>query len=96
MDGLSSTFSFTIFALLSNCCASDSTMGVIARQGGHHSAQKSTRTGTLLFITSVSKVPSVMSFKSSLINLLLAKILNRYKVDPKALPAGGGPVPANT
>src|SRR5436305_6667498 len=37
----------------------DSTVGVIIRQGPHHSAQKSTSTGTSAFSTSLSNSASV-------------------------------------
>src|ERR1044071_4163792 len=56
---LSSTFSLPILALPSYSDATASMVGVICRQGPHHSAQKSTSTGTADCSTSWSKPPSV-------------------------------------
>src|SRR5436309_6154001 len=53
--GFSSTLSFTILTLPPIVPAISSSAGAIMRQGPHHSAQKSTTTGSALFNTSVSK-----------------------------------------
>src|SRR5208282_5463629 len=59
VEGLSSVFIFPILILPRYSVASASTVGVIALQGPHQGAQKSTRTGTSEFSTSWSKEPSV-------------------------------------
>src|SRR5579859_1524485 len=56
-----STSILPIFTLPWYSVASSSTMGAIARQGPHHVAQKSTRTGLSDFKTSWSKFASVTS-----------------------------------
>src|SRR5690606_13088955 len=48
----------TIFTLPASSADSSSRTGAIARQGPHHSAQKSTRTGSLADRTSSPKVAS--------------------------------------
>src|ERR1041385_1172075 len=53
--GFSSTLSFTILTLPFIVPAISSRAGAIILQGPHHSAQKSTTTGSALFSTSVSK-----------------------------------------
>src|SRR5690606_26405146 len=58
VEGFSSTFSLTIFTLPWRSLDSSSRTGAIARQGPHHSAQKSTRTGSLEERTSSPKVAS--------------------------------------
>src|SRR5437867_3423615 len=58
---LSWVFSFTTLSLPLNSVASLSTDGPIARHGAHHSAQKSTSTGTWLWRTADSQVLSVTS-----------------------------------
>src|SRR5580698_8130939 len=55
----SSTFSLPTFTRPAYASAIASTVGVIMRQGPHHSAQKSTRTGASEFRTSLSQVASV-------------------------------------
>src|SRR5271170_7687257 len=59
VDGLSSVFILPILILPWYSVARASTVGVIALQGPHQGAQKSTRTGTSEFSTSWSKEPSV-------------------------------------
>src|SRR6185437_14304052 len=56
--GFSSTLSFTILTLSPNWPAISSSAGAIMRQGPHHSAQKSTTTGSDDFNTSDSKLAS--------------------------------------
>src|SRR5919201_1163048 len=56
--GFSSTLSLTIFTLPLSVPAISSSAGAIMRQGPHHSAQKSTTTGSVAFSTSESKVAS--------------------------------------
>src|SRR3954465_6193468 len=53
--GFSSTFSFTILTLPFIEPAISSSAGAIILHGPHHSAQKSTTTGSALFSTSASK-----------------------------------------
>src|SRR5487761_2086306 len=55
----SSVLSLTIFNLSPCSLAISSRIGETARQGPHHSAQKSTRTGVVLFRTTSSKVEVV-------------------------------------
>src|SRR5215468_7620108 len=56
--GFSSTLSLTIFTLSPSEAEISSSAGAIIRQGPHHSAQKSTTTGSLDFSTSDSKSAS--------------------------------------
>src|SRR5690242_15838066 len=56
-----STSIFPTFTRPVNSSAIASTVGASARQGAHHAAQKSIRTGTGDFRTSVSKLESVIS-----------------------------------
>src|SRR5437016_2354797 len=56
--GFSSTLSLTIFTLPLSVPAISSSAGAIMRQGPHHSAQKSTTTGSVAFNTSDSNVAS--------------------------------------
>src|SRR6476646_7963261 len=56
--GLSSTLSFTILTLAPSVPAISSSAGPIMRQGPHHSAQKSTTTGSADFKTSDSNLAS--------------------------------------
>src|SRR5436305_4984860 len=56
--GFSSTLSLTIFTLAPSEPAISSSAGAIIRQGPHHSAQKSTTTGSVAFNTSDSNVAS--------------------------------------
>jgi len=56
--GFSSTLSFTILTLPFIVPAISSSAGAIIRHGPHHSAQKSTTTGSADFRTSDSKVAS--------------------------------------
>src|SRR5512135_3612611 len=60
--GFSSTLSLTILTLSPSCPAISSRAGAIWRQGPHHSAQKSTSTGSEDFRTSASKLASVTCF----------------------------------
>src|SRR6056297_2916797 len=57
--GLVSTSTLAILMESPYSAASSSSAGPICLQGPHHSAQKSTTTGTLEFLTSASKVSSV-------------------------------------
>src|SRR5262245_52528434 len=57
-DGFSSTLSLTILTLPPSEPAISSSAGAIMRHGPHHSAQKSTTTGSADFRTSASKVAS--------------------------------------
>src|SRR4029077_18084503 len=59
VPGFSSTLSLTILTLPSSDLEISSSAGAIMRQGPHHSAQKSTTTGPLALITSLSNVASV-------------------------------------
>src|SRR5262249_40165007 len=56
--GFSSTLSFTILTLPFIVPAISSSAGAIMRQGPHHSAQKSTTTGSALLSTCASKSAS--------------------------------------
>src|SRR5258708_10763707 len=56
--GFSSTLSLTIFTLAPSEPEISSSAGAIIRQGPHHSAQKSTTTGSVAFNTSDSNVVS--------------------------------------
>src|SRR5262245_40838656 len=56
--GFSSTLSFTTLTLPTMVPAISSSAGAIIRHGPHHSAQKSTTTGSLALSTSASKVES--------------------------------------
>src|ERR1700741_2728646 len=67
--GFSSTLSLTILTLLPSWPAISSSAGAIIRQGPHHSAQKSTTTGSADFHTSDLKLasdtlPTVMTVTS--------------------------------
>src|SRR6185437_13684294 len=66
MPWLESVSTFPIFTFPAYAVASFSIVGVNARQGGHHSAQKSTSTGLSLLRTSASKFCSVKSITFSL------------------------------
>src|ERR1035441_5518543 len=57
----SSTFTLAIFSLPAYLAATASMIGAIALQGPHHTAQKSTRTGSSLLSTSWSNVASLTS-----------------------------------
>jgi hypothetical protein len=59
MADSSSVFNLTILIFVPNSSAISFRIGATARQGPHHSAQKSTKTGVLLFSISVSKVSAV-------------------------------------
>src|SRR5215211_5238405 len=59
--GFASTSTFTTSTTPSYFAASFSISGATIRHGPHHSAQKSTTTGFVLWSTSVSKVASVTS-----------------------------------
>src|SRR5690349_7660747 len=59
MLGFSSTLSLAIFTLTSSSVAISSRAGAIIRQGPHHSAQKSTTTGSEEPSTSLSNDASV-------------------------------------
>src|SRR5690606_27291457 len=58
VEGFSSTFSLTIFTLPASSLESSSSTGAMARQGPHHSAQKSTSTGSFEDRTSSPKLAS--------------------------------------
>src|SRR5579863_9642728 len=60
VPGFSSTLSLTIFTLPLSELEISSSAGAIIRHGPHHSAQKSTTTGSLALSTSVSNVASVV------------------------------------
>src|SRR5579883_1017375 len=60
VPGFSSTLSLTILTLPLSELEISSSAGAIMRQGPHHSAQKSTTTGSLALSTSASKVASVV------------------------------------
>ena len=66
IDGCSSTFTLPNLILPVYLVDSSSTIGAIFRQGAHHVAQKSTKTGILDFSTSVSKLLSVITIMSNL------------------------------
>src|SRR5580704_14387913 len=59
VPGFSSTLSLTIFTLPLSDLEISSNAGAIMRQGPHHSAQKSTTTGSVALRTSFSNVASV-------------------------------------
>ena len=59
VPGFSSTLSLTILTLSPSDLEISSSAGAIMRHGPHHSAQKSTTTGPLALITSLSNVASV-------------------------------------
>src|SRR5690606_31380687 len=59
VPGFSSTLSLTILTLPLISPEISSSIGAIARHGPHHSAQKSTRTGSFEPRTSVAKLASV-------------------------------------
>src|SRR4249919_692309 len=70
--GFSSTLSLTILTLSPSWHAISSNAGAIMRHGPHHSAQKSTTTGSADFNTSDSKLasdtlPTVMTITSCLL-----------------------------
>src|SRR5687768_2477776 len=58
VEGFSSTLSLTILTLPASSEESSSSTGAMARHGPHHSAQKSTSTGSLEDRTSSPKVAS--------------------------------------
>src|SRR6185436_4548753 len=58
VEGFSSTLSLTILTLPWSSLESSSSTGAMARQGPHHSAQKSTSTGSLEDRTSSPKLAS--------------------------------------
>ena len=59
VKGFSSTFSLPTMIRPLKSEARASTVGATRRQGPHHSAQKSTKTGVEAWITDASKFPSV-------------------------------------
>jgi hypothetical protein len=61
VTGFSSTLHFVNFTLSPKDVANSSTMGDINLQGAHHGAQKSTMTGLSDWMTSVSKLLSLIS-----------------------------------
>merc|ERR1711991_161968 len=69
VSGLSSIFSLQILIFPSYSLANSSIIGEIDLQGPHHSAQKSTITGTEHFKTSVSKLSSDMFVTNCVINI---------------------------
>src|SRR5262249_3615241 len=62
----SSVFSLPTLTLPANWSASRSMVGARARQGPHHTAQKSTRTGFSLLTTSFSQLSVVSSITLAL------------------------------
>src|SRR4051812_50094174 len=71
--GFSSTLSFTILTLPFIDPAISSSAGPIMRQGPHHSAQKSTTTGSAHFSTSFSKSESE-TFETPMGHLVVAVV----------------------
>jgi hypothetical protein len=63
--GFSSTLHFVNFILSLKDLASSSMMGDITLQGAHHGAQKSTMTGLSDWMTSASKLLSLISITST-------------------------------
>src|SRR5215217_9085633 len=85
VEGFSSTLSLTIFTLPWSSDESSSRTGAIARQGPHHSAQKSTSTGSLDESTSSPKLASetwVVILRNSLWDF--AFVRSGAVCDPKA------------
>src|ERR1700683_3929618 len=72
--GFSSVFNLTNFALPAFAAATFSTIGPSMRHGPHHGAQKSTRTGWVLWSTSVSKLVCVTSANALIYLLTLLKL----------------------
>src|SRR5271166_58385 len=75
--GFSSTLSLTILTLPLSDLEISSKAGAIMRQGPHHSAQKSTTTGSLALSTSLSKVASVVL--STMANLTVFGIFRKNR-----------------
>ena len=73
----SSVLSFTILSF--EPCSSEisSRIGPTARQGPHHSAQKSTKTGVLLFKTSASN-DAVVTLLVAIVLLLIRVLVKDY------------------
>ncbi len=67
----SSVLSFTILIFAECSVAISSRIGATARHGPHHSAQKSTSTGVLLFSTSASNVAVVTGFVAPIVSPLI-------------------------
>jgi hypothetical protein len=72
----SSTFTFATFTEPAFSLAISSMSGAIILHGPHHSAQKSTRTGCSLWVTSLSK------FESSRVTVAEFSMPLRYDVIP--------------
>src|SRR5690349_3334597 len=79
---LSSTFILPTFALPAYSVAITSIVGAIIRQGPHHSAQKSTSTGSGELSTSVSKAASV-KFKTLLPAISISPLVLDLAFDRK-------------
>src|SRR5262249_28829452 len=82
--GFSSTLSLTILTLSPSCPAISSSAGAIMRHGPHHSAQKSTTTGSADFNTSDSKLASDTLPTAMAITLLSLKRGNRPQKSVRA------------
>src|SRR5262249_57088551 len=98
--GLSSTLSLPTLALPAYSVAMASTVGVIILHGPHHSAQKSTRTGTSDLKTSASNEASVkvctlspaMLSVSSPVNIIAGTSPRRPSDARSRSGAGSGPL----
>src|SRR3954453_4697409 len=78
---LLSTSIFPIFTLPWYSAASSSTIGAIALQGPHHTAQKSTKTGCSAFKTSWSKFASFTSMMPFAAILSSNKFCREFRPD---------------
>src|SRR3954451_17208459 len=91
--GFSSTLSFTILTLPFIVPASSSSAGAIILQGPHHSAQKSTTTGSALFSTCASKSASE-TFETPMGHLVIGKLFGlraeRPLDEPQRMEGRGG------
>src|SRR5688572_7386118 len=86
--GCSSTLSLVTFSFPSYSPAISSTIGAIDRHGPHHGAQKSTSTGTLLWITSTSKL---LSPTSVIFPTMVVSFSNGHKKSQQGAHAKSGP-----
>src|SRR5271170_4444194 len=80
---LSSVFSLPTLILPTYSDATASTVGDMARQGPHHGAQKSTKTGTSAFRTSWSNAASV---KVRVLSLAISLVVCSAYYDAKSGP----------